>query len=82
MDQSDLIKAEQDAKARIMERTALGIRIGLEALSVRLLTVIALLLNAGITGWSIADPRWERLASATVFALFSFAVIHMKLKGD
>lgn len=82
MDQSDLIKAGQEAQDRMRERFALGLRIGLEALSIRVLTVIALVLNAGITGWSLIDPRWERLVSASVFALFSFAVLHFKLKGD
>lgn len=82
MDHTDLIRAENEANQRLRERMALGLRIGLEALSVRLLTVIALVLNAGITGWSLVDPRWERLVSASVFALFSFAVIHIKMKGD
>jgi len=77
---SDLVKVEQDARQRILERTALGVRIGLEALSLRMLMVLALLLNAGIFGWCLLDPRWERLAAATAFAVFSYFVIHVKPK--
>ncbi len=77
---SDLNKIEMDAKQRMIERTALGLRIGLEALSLRVLMVIALLLNAGIFAWCLIDPRWERLVAASVFAVFSYFVIHVKPK--
>lgn len=77
---SDLEKIEQDAKQRILERTALGVRIGLEALSLRMLMVLSLFLNAGIFGWCLLEPRWERLASAAAFAVFSYFVIHVKPK--
>lgn len=77
---SDLEKIEQDAKQRILERTALGLRIGLEALSLRMLMVLALLLNAGIFAWCLTDPRWERLVAAGLFSVFSYFVIHVKPK--
>lgn len=76
----DLEKVEQDARARILEHTALGVRIGLEALSLRLLMVLAMLLNAGIFAWCLIDPRWERLVAAGAFAVFSYFVIHVKPK--
>lgn len=80
---SDLDKLEQDAKARIQERISLGIRVGLDALSLRMLMVLALVLNAGIFGWCLADPRWERLVAAGVFAVFSYFIVHVKPKaGD
>jgi hypothetical protein len=80
---SDLVKLQQEAKARILEQTALGVRIGLEALSVRAITILALLLNAGLIAWALYNPQWERLAGATVFALFSYCVIHVRPKqGD
>lgn len=77
---SDLEKIEQDAKQRILERTALGVRIGLEALSLRMLMVLAMLLNAGIFAWCLLEPRWERLIAAGGFAVFSYFVIHVKPK--
>lgn len=77
---SDLVKVEQDARQRILERTALGVRLGLEALSLRMLMVLALLLNAGISAWCLAEPRWERLVAAGGFAVFSYFVIHVKPK--
>ena len=77
---SDIDKIEQDARARLMERTAAGVRIGLEALSLRMLMVLALLLNAGIFAWCLLEPRWERLAAACGFAVFSYFVIHVKPK--
>lgn len=77
---NNLPQLEADAKQRILERTALGVRIGLEALSLRLLSVIALALNAVIFGWCLANPVWERLVAATVFSVFSYFVIHVKPK--
>lgn len=77
---SDLLRIEQDAKARILERTSLGIRLGLEALSLRMLMVLALLLNAGLFAWCLLDPKWERLVAAAAFAVFSYFVIHVKPK--
>lgn len=77
---NDLLKLEADAKQRILERTSLGVRIGMEALSLRAVSVIALLLNAGIVSWCLYAPVWERLAAVTVFAVFSYFVIHVKPK--
>jgi hypothetical protein len=77
---SDLVKLEQDAKARLLERTALGVRIGLEALSLRSIIVLALIVNAGLMAWALYDPRWERLVGAAAFALFSYCVIHVRPK--
>lgn len=79
---SDLVKLQQDTKARILEQTALGVRIGLEALSVRAITILALLLNVGVFAWAIYNPMWERLIAASVFALFSYCVIHVRPKGN
>lgn len=78
---NDLEQVAQDARARTMDRMALGVRIGLEALSLRLLMVIALLANAGISAWCMYAPSWERLAAAVVFALFSYFLIHVKPKA-
>lgn len=75
---SDLLKLEADAKARIQERVALAIRIGMDALSFRLLSLVALILNAGVVGWSLLDPRWERIATCAIFAIFSYFVIHVR----
>lgn len=77
---SDLEQVAQDARARMMDRMALGVRIGLEALSLRLLMVLALLVNAGIFAWCLYDPRWERLAAAGGFAVFSYFLVHVKPK--
>ena len=77
---SNLPQLEAYAKQRILERTALGVRIGLEALGLRLVSVIALVLNAGIVGWCLYQPVWERLVAVTVFAVFSYFVIHVKPK--
>lgn len=78
MDSNDLVKIEQDAKAKLLERMSLGVRVGLEALSLRMLMVLALLLNASVFGWCLLDPRWERLVAAAGFSVFSYFVIHVK----
>ena len=77
---SNLPQLELDAKQRILERSALGVRIGLESLGLRLVSVIALVLNARIVGWCLYAPVWERLVAVTVFAVFSYFVIHVKPK--
>jgi len=76
----NLPQLEADAKQRILERSALGVRIALEAVSLRLVSVIALVLNACIVGWCLYAPVWERLAAVTVFAVFSYFLIHVKPK--
>ena len=78
--QNDLEPIAQDARARLLDRMALGVRIGLEALSLRLLMVLALAANAGIFAWCLSDPRWERLVAAGMFALFSYFLVHVKPK--
>ena len=77
---NDLEQVTQDARARILERMATGVRIGLEALSLRLLMVLALLLNTGIFAWCLFEPKWERLVAACVFAVFSYCLVHVKPK--
>ena len=77
---NELETVEQDARARMLERMSMGVRVGLEALSLRMLMVLALLLNAGIFAWCLYDPRWERLVAAGVFALFSYCLVHVKPK--
>ena len=78
---NDLDQVEQDARARMLDRMALGVRIGLEALSLRLLMVLALLVNAGIFAWALYEPRWERLVAAIAFAVFSYFLVHVKPKA-
>jgi hypothetical protein len=76
----DSKQIELDARQKIMEQTALGLRLGLEALSLRLLMVLALVLNAGAIAWCLSEPKWERLVGAAMFAVFSYFVIHVKPK--
>lgn len=79
---NELETVEQDARARMLDRMALGVRIGLEALSIRLLMILALLLNAGIFAWCLTDPRWERLVAAVAFSVFSYFLVHVKPKQE
>ena len=81
--QNDIVQIEQDAKARLLERAALGVQIGLQALSLRAIVVLALLVNASLFAWALYNPMLERLAGAIAFAVFSYFVIHVKPKsGD
>jgi O-antigen ligase len=78
----DTARLALDARQKVIEQTALGLRIGLEALSLRLLTVLALVLTACMFAWSLSEPRWERLVASVAFAVFSYFVIHVKPKSE
>lgn len=79
----DLAKLKADADARMRQQMAVALRVGLEALSMRLLMVLALLLNTGIFAWCLWTPTWERLVAACVFAVVSYCLVHVKPKsGD
>ena len=50
----------------------LYVSIGLKVLSARLVLLLALLLTFGLFAWSMAQPTYERIACATLFALLIF----------
>jgi hypothetical protein len=45
------------------------VRVALEVLSMRLLTVLAMTMSFGLALWTMAEPSWERMAMAGFFAV-------------
>ena len=55
---------------------------GLQLLSQRLLTLLALLLDAGIFAWAMTTESWVRLAGAAAFSVAAWCVIHLRPSGE
>lgn len=48
------------------------VELGLNLLNQRLLTLLALLMSFSLFVWAVYDPKVERIAAATIFALIVF----------
>ena len=57
------------------------VNIALKILSQRVMTVMSLLLNAGVCSWAMYTESWLRLAVAAVFAVASWCTLHLKPPG-
>lgn len=68
-------KLEKEA-ANYHQRMAMMVTIGLQALSQRILTFIALAANVFVFSWALYDPRWERVLLAGLFALTSWCIVN------
>lgn len=82
---TDLSEVEILTAQRSAERqqlTAALINIGLNALSQRLVTILALLLDTGIFAWAISTESWVRLAGAVAFSVAAWCVIHLHPQGE
>ena len=64
-----------------MDNIAL-IRIALQVLSDKVLTIISLMMVFGLSCWTMYEPTLERLGMSAFFALFSFCVLNTKEKDD
>jgi len=71
-----------ELQAQRLRMTATVVATGLQLLSQRALTVLALLLDAGIFGWAMQTESWVRLAGAAAFGVASWCVIHLRPKGE
>jgi hypothetical protein len=60
------------------EQLAAILNIGLRVLSVRLLTLVGLLLNAGMFGWAMWAGGYDRLAIAGAFAIATWTLVHLR----
>ena len=65
-------------KAMDNEQLAAVLHIGLRVLSMRLLTLVGLVLDAGMFGWAMWVGGYDRLAVAAAFALATWTLIHMR----
>lgn len=72
------LELELSGKTEAMRVTQAIIRVGIEALSARMLTALALTLDAVLFFWCMVAPEWERLAAAVIFAIASWAVVNYR----
>lgn len=81
MNESDQLLLETDQAAQ--SQRALLLKIALDVLSHRSLTLIAMLLNAGAAAWCMINPDWIRAVTALLFAVTTWCLINIRhTKGE
>lgn len=76
MDESDRLKIEK-AEQEQAQRTMV-LKIALDVLSYRTLTLIAMLLNAGVAIWCMLYPDALRAVTALLFAVTTWCLINIR----
>ena len=60
-----------------MEAVAL-VRLALEIITDRLITILALLASSVMCGWTMWNPMWERVVTLAIFVVFSYLIVNVK----
>lgn len=77
MNRNDMETAERTTQ------TALMLNLALRILSHRTMTIVTLLLNAGVCSWAMYSESWPRLVGALLFAVTSWCTVNLKhVKGE
>ena len=63
------------------EELAAFVGIGLRVLNMRVLTILALLLDGVMFGWAMWSGGYDRLAIAGVFAVAAWCLVHLRREG-
>ena len=71
------MKNDMEPAARTAQ-LALMMNLALRILSQRVLTVVTLLLNAGVCSWAMYSESWPRLAGALLFAVAAWCTVNLK----
>ncbi len=58
------------------------VRMALNVITDRLLSIFALLMTFGLAMWTMHNPTWERMGMAGFFALFVYIPALLKEKGN
>ena len=64
-----------------MDNIAL-VRIALQVLSEKVLTIISLIMVFGLSCWTMYEPTLERLGMSAFFALFSYLIVKTKERKE
>ena len=64
-----------------MEATAI-IRLALEVISDRLITILALLTSCGLACWAMWGIGWERVTILAIYVIFSYLTVRTKEKRN
>lgn len=78
-DAKQLLLAQEQKRS---EQFALAMAVAMRILSARALTLIALVLQTVIFGWAMAEGGWDRLATATLFAIGSWFLVNYRKGGS
>ena len=54
------------------------VRLALEVITDRLITILALLSSGGLASWVMWGPQWERVATLAIFVVFAYLVVRTK----
>ena len=54
------------------------VRLGLEVISDRLITILALLSSGVLACWVMWGPVWERVSTLAIFVIFAYLVVRAK----
>ena len=58
------------------------IRLALEVISDRLITVLALLTSCGLGCWTMWGPQWERVVTLAIYVFFAYLLVNSKEKSN
>lgn len=72
---------DDTAHAARVDQIAALVQIALQALSMRLVTILVLLLDAGAFGWAMNEGGGTHLACAVAFAVVAWGTVHLKAPG-
>ena len=64
-----------------MEATAI-IRLALEVISDRLITILALLTSCGLACWAMWGMGWERVTILAIYVIFSYLTVKTREKAN
>lgn len=55
---------------------------GMRVLNQRLLTLVALVFAAILSGWAMYDPKWERLVAIALFSVSAWCLTRLGKPAD
>lgn len=58
------------------------IRLALQIIAERLITILGLSMSFGLGCWTMWDPVWERVTTLLIFVIFTYLVVRPKEKKD
>jgi len=60
-----------------MEAVAL-VRLALGVITDRLITILSLIASSVMCGWTMWDPKWERVVTLAIFVVFCYLIVNVK----
>lgn len=58
------------------------VRLGLEVITDRLITILSLLTAGGLACWVMWGLAWERVATLAIFCVFAYLVVRLKERSN